>query len=30
MVDLHDNWPEMDFTIMAHVLPIDQYVLDEK
>ena len=29
-VDLYDDWVEWNFTIMAHGLPNDQYVLDEK
>ena len=30
MVDLNDDWAEMEISIMAHELPIDKYVLDKK
>ena len=30
MVDLNDDWAEMEISIMAHGLPDDKYVLDKK
>ena len=29
-VDLNDNWVGMDISIMAHKLPIEKYVFDNK
>ena len=29
MVDLNDDWAEMEISIMAHGLPNDKYVLDK-
>ena len=29
-VDFYDNWVEMEISIMAHKLPIEKYVFDNK